>query len=137
MRHRHNQFDVAHTLSPDFFLGYLYTAAVADDTFVPDSLVLSAMTLPVLDRTKNSFTEETIHLRFVCPVVDGFWLGYLPVRTLENGFGRSQTYGNFRKVLFYFFVISKSHNTLVQRRLSLKMNELERCGKDARKKLCL
>ena len=76
MRYRHHQLDVAHTLSTYFFLGHLYTATVADDAFVTDTLVFTAMTLIVLYRAEYAFAEQTIALWLVGSVIDGLRLQY-------------------------------------------------------------
>ena len=65
VNHRHNQADVSHTFAAYFFLRYLYTAAVADDAFVTNTFVLSAVAFIVFYRTKNTFAEQTVAFGFV------------------------------------------------------------------------
>src|SRR5690606_24073802 len=57
MRYGHHQFDVSHTLTPHLLLGNLYATAVADDTLIANTLILSTMTFPVLHRAEDPFAE--------------------------------------------------------------------------------
>ena len=77
MSYGHNQLDVTHTLTTYFLLSNLYTATVADDTFITDTLVLTAMTLVILYRTEDALAEETVAFGFVGTIVDGFGLQHL------------------------------------------------------------
>jgi hypothetical protein len=79
MSHGDYEFDVAATFATHFLLGHLYTASIAGDTLVADTLVLSAVTLVVLDRTEDSLAEETVSLRFVCTIIDSLRLQHLAV----------------------------------------------------------
>ena len=74
MGNGHNQLDVSHPLAPDLLFCHFHTAPVANDSFITDPLVFSAMTFPILYRSKNAFTEQAITFRFIGPVVDGFGL---------------------------------------------------------------
>ena len=74
MSHGHNQLDVTHTLTAHLLLGYLHTTTVADDTFVTDALILTAVALIVLDRTEDALAEQTVTLGFISTVIDGFRL---------------------------------------------------------------
>ena len=107
MRYRHHQFDVAHALTTHLLLGNLYTTTVAHNALITDALVFAAMTFVVLGRTKNALAKQATHLRLVSTVVDGFGLGYLTVRTIEDGLGRSETNPDFRKVAFDFKLFLK------------------------------
>ena len=51
---------MSHTLTADAGLGNLNTASVADNTFVSDFLVFTAVTFPVLGRPENTFTEQAV-----------------------------------------------------------------------------
>ena len=79
MRYRHHQFDVPHALPAYFFLGYLNPTAIADNAFVADTLILTAVAFPVLYRPENTLAKQAAHLRLVGTVVDGFRLGYFTV----------------------------------------------------------
>ena len=52
------------TLSTNAGLGYLYAASVADDTFISDFLIFTAVTFPVFGWSENSFAVKTVALRF-------------------------------------------------------------------------
>ena len=107
--YRHHQLDVSATLATHFLLCYLNTASVADDTFVTNALVLATGTLVVACRTEDALTEQTVTLRLVGTIVDGFRLGYLAIRIFQNLLGRSETDGNLREIIFYFCIFLESH----------------------------
>ena len=60
MSYRYNQFDMPHTFTTHFLFSDFYTATIADNTFIAYSLVLTAVALIILDRTKYLFTEQAI-----------------------------------------------------------------------------
>ena len=90
------------TLTTNFLLCHLNTTTVTNDTLITDTLVLTAGTLIVLGRTEDALTEQTVTLRLIGTVVDGFRFGNLTEATLEDIFGRSKSDGNFRKITLYF-----------------------------------
>ena len=55
---------MADTLSADAGLGYLNAASVADHAFVSDFFIFTTMTFPVLARSEDALTEQTVALRF-------------------------------------------------------------------------
>ena len=65
MSHGHNQLDVSHTLTTYFFLGHFNTATVANDPFVTDPLVFTAMAFEILNRTEDALAEKSITLRLI------------------------------------------------------------------------
>ncbi len=81
---------MSHTLTADRGLGNLNTAAITDDALIADLLVLAAVTLPVLHRSKNALTEKSILLRLQRSVVDGLRLFYFTMGPLQNLLRRSQ-----------------------------------------------
>ena len=89
-------------LTTYLLLCHLYTTSVADDTLIANALVLAAMALIVLGRTKDTFAEETIALGLVSAVVDGFWLQHLTTAILEDFLWRSQADGNLGEIIFDF-----------------------------------
>ena len=91
MSYRHHQLDVTRTLATNFLLSHLYTATVAHDAFVADSLILTAVALVVSYRAENALTEETVALWLVGTVVDGFRLEHFTERIVEYRVGRGQT----------------------------------------------
>ena len=64
MRNRSRKLDVTHSFPSYFGFGNFYAATVADDTFISDSLILTAMAFPVLHRPENLFAEKTVFFRF-------------------------------------------------------------------------
>src|SRR5699024_10970440 len=60
VHHRNDQLDVTHSFPPYFFLCHFYSASITDDPLVSDSFIFSTVTLIILDRSENSFTEQTV-----------------------------------------------------------------------------
>ena len=58
-----SQFNVAHALTANLGTGNLNTTTVANLALMADTLVLTAMTLPVTSWSKDALTEQTILLR--------------------------------------------------------------------------
>ena len=82
------QLNVAHALTADLSLGHFNAAAVADLALVADALILTAVALPVLGRSKNALTVQAVALRLQGTVVDGlrlFDLAVAPVADLLRG----------------------------------------------------
>ncbi len=57
MHHRHHQLNVAHTLPAHLLFSYFHTTAVANNTLVTDTLVLTAGTFIVFYRPEYPFAE--------------------------------------------------------------------------------
>ena len=74
MRNRRSQLDVTHTLTTNFSLSYLNATLLTDHTTVLETLVLTAQAFVVLDRTKDTRTEQTVTFRLERAVVNGLWL---------------------------------------------------------------
>ncbi|KXA66867.1 hypothetical protein HMPREF3201_02321 [Megasphaera sp. MJR8396C] len=55
---------MAHPFTTDFGARDFDAAAIADDTFIPDTFIFTAMAFPVLRRPKNAFAEQPIPFRF-------------------------------------------------------------------------
>src|ERR1700722_12739713 len=72
--HRSGQLNVAHPLTPHLGPGDLDATALADDSLEPDSLVLTAVALPVPGRAEDLLAEEPVLLRLERAVVDRLWL---------------------------------------------------------------
>jgi hypothetical protein len=89
-----HQGDVPHAFATHFLLCYFNTAAVANNTFVTNTFVFTTVTFVVLYRTEDSFAEKSIALRLVCPVVDGFRLQDLTMRSFQNHLPEKQDYGD-------------------------------------------
>ena len=110
MSYGYHQLDVTATLTAYLLFGYLYTTTVTNDSFITDTLVLSAMTFIVLCGTKDALAEQTVAFRLVSTVIDGLGFEHLSVRILQDLFWRSQTNGNLSKVIFYLCFFLESHN---------------------------
>jgi len=109
MRNRHHQFDVAHTLPANLFLGYFNTTTVTDNTFVANPFVFTAVTFPVLYWPEDALAEQATHFRFVGPVIDRLRLCHLAVGTLQNRLRRRQTDRHAGKVAIEFLVLFERH----------------------------
>ncbi len=77
---------MAHPLTPHLFFGHFNTATVADNAFVADPFVLSAVAFIILHRTEDPFTEQPIPFRFVGTVVDRFRFQHLTAGALQYFF---------------------------------------------------
>ncbi len=75
---------MAHALATHLGARYLDATALADDALEADTLVLTAVALPVLGRTEDLLAEESVLLRTERAVVDGLGLLDLTVRPGAN-----------------------------------------------------
>ncbi|CCZ94522.1 predicted protein [Corallococcus sp. CAG:1435] len=85
------KFDVSHTFTTNLGFGNLNAALFAHYSFVTYSLVLTAVTFPVLDGSENSFAEQAVFFRFLSAVVDGFRLFDFAEGPFSYLFGRSNS----------------------------------------------
>ena len=99
MRHGRGQIDVAHALAAHFSAGNFYTALIANQTLVTYAFILTAMALPVFNRTKNALAEKSIALRFESSIVNSFGLLDFAERPFTNLFGRGKTYLHSLKII--------------------------------------
>ena len=109
MGNRCRQCDVSHTLTTNGGLGHLNTAAVTDDALIADLLILAAVALPVLDRSENALTEESVLLRLQRSVVDGLRLLHFAVGPLQNLIRRSQADLDRIKLNRLIYIIKLCH----------------------------
>ena len=91
MGYRCGQLNVTHSLSSHLGLRDFNAALVAYDAFVSDSLVFTAVALPVLCRSENPLAVKSVHLRLQGPVVDRFRLGDLTVGPASDLFRGSKS----------------------------------------------
>ena len=75
---------MAHTLTADLGLGDLDAAAITHLALVTDTLVLTAVALPVLGRSKNALAVQAVALRLQGAVVDGLRLFDLTVAPVAD-----------------------------------------------------
>ena len=66
----------------------LNAAAITNDPFVTYSFIFAAMAFIIFNRTKNLFTEKTVHFRFQSTIVDCFGSQDFTVRPGENSLRR-------------------------------------------------
>jgi len=74
MNYRNNQFDMSHTLTSYFFLGYFYTTTVTNNTLITDTLILTAIAFVVFYWTEYFFAKQTITFWLISTIVNGFRL---------------------------------------------------------------
>ena len=91
MGNRRSQLNVAHSFPAHFGTGNFHTTAITNFPFIPDSLILSAVALPILSRPKDAFTEKAVPFWFQSAVVDRLRLFNLTVRPFSDFFGRSKS----------------------------------------------
>jgi hypothetical protein len=84
MSYRGSQINMAKAFTADLGWYDFNTALFADDTAVLHTLVLTAVTLVVLGRTKDLGAKQAVTFRLEGPVVNGLRLFNLAKRTLTN-----------------------------------------------------
>ena len=89
MSNRHNELDMSGAFASYFFLGNFHAATVADDTFITDTFVLTAMAFVILNRAEDTFAEQSIAFGFVSTIVYCFRFKHLSVGSLEDFLRRS------------------------------------------------
>ena len=104
MRYWDGQLDMPHPFTTDFLLGHFHTATVADDAFITDSLIFSAMALVILGRPEDTLAEKTVAFRLVCPVVNGFRLQDFSGRPFIDFFWRRQADADLSEIAFDFII---------------------------------
>ena len=90
VRNGRSQLNVAHALTAHLGARYFYAAAVADFAFVTNAFIFSAVTLPVLLRSEDALTEQTVAFRLQGAVVDSFGFFYFAIAPLTDMIRRSQ-----------------------------------------------
>ncbi len=97
MSNGNNEVYVPHSLASYFLFGNFHTASVANDSFITDTFVLSAMAFKIFYWTENPFAEKAIPFRLIGTVVYGFRLEYLSTGSLQYLLGRRKPNGYFSK----------------------------------------
>src|SRR4051812_35050986 len=80
VRDGYGELDVTHALATDAAQGDFDAAAIADHSTVANSLVFTAVALPVLYWTEDALTEQAVFLWLERAVVDSLGLEYLAPR---------------------------------------------------------
>src|ERR1035437_6441389 len=101
MNNRNHQIDMSHAFSANFFLSYFHSATVANDSFIANTLVFSAVAFPILYRTEDTLAEQTITLVLVSAIVNCFRLCYFTVTPLQDLFRRCERNCNLGEVTFW------------------------------------
>ena len=117
MRYGHYKTDMSHALTTHFLLRYLHAATLADNAFVADTLVLTAVALIVLRRTEDTLAEQTITLRLIGTIVNRLRLQHLAARQLHNLIGRRQTNTYSGKTSSLAIILFESHTNLTNLQL--------------------
>ena len=106
---------MTHTLSADAGFGNLNATFIADNAFVTNLLIFTAVTFPVLARSENSFTEQAILFRFQSTVIDGFRFLYFTSGPFTNHFRRCKSDFDGIKInwLFCWLIIHIRHRLLL------------------------
>ena len=76
MHNRCSQFDVAHALAANFGTGDFNATTLTNNSLKANTLVFTAVALPVTGWSENLFTEKTIFFGSQCAVVNCLWLFY-------------------------------------------------------------
>jgi hypothetical protein len=108
--YRYSEFNVTHSLSTHLLLSNFNSTAIADDTTITDSLILTAVALVVFSRTEDLLTEKSVSLRLISPIVDGFWLQYLSRRPFFDVFWRSKSDTDPFEIAFNLVFFAKSRH---------------------------
>ncbi len=67
---------MTHTLTTYNSARHFDTTLIADDAIVSNPFVLTTITFPILRRTENFLTKQSIRLITLSTVVNCFWLGH-------------------------------------------------------------
>ena len=90
MRYRSNELNVTHALTTNDGASDFHTTLVTNNALVTDALVLTAVTLVITLRTKDLLIEESVLLRTLGTIVNGFRLRDLTARPREDAFRRRE-----------------------------------------------
>src|SRR5665213_204242 len=84
MHDGHRELDVPESLAAHGFRRHLDAAAVADDAFVANAFVFSAIAFPIARRAKDFLAKESIFFRAVRAVVDRLRFRHLAVTAVQG-----------------------------------------------------
>jgi hypothetical protein len=84
------------------------------------------MAFIVFGRPENPFAEQASHFGLEGPVIDGFWLGNLTVRPVEDRLRRSQANGNAFEIAAYLLFFFDKHIVLQNRPFKRQINKERR-----------
>ncbi len=92
---------MGHPVPSDFRGNDFHAAFFTDNAPVLHPLVLAAVALKILDRSKYLGTEQTVSFRLEGSVIDGFGFFHFPERPASNGFRRGHGYPDPLQVLTF------------------------------------
>src|SRR3989338_3081062 len=90
MTNRSGKLNVAHSFSADNGTGNLNAAFFANDAFVANASVFSAVTFKIFIRPEDFLVKQTVAFAPLGSVIDCFRLGDFPVRPLPDAVRRSE-----------------------------------------------
>ena len=82
--HGNDELYMSRTLSPHLLFRHLDPATVADDAFVADAFVFSAIAFVVLHRPEDALAEQSVAFGLVRAVINRLGLENLTVGVLQN-----------------------------------------------------
>ena len=100
MGNGNGQLNVAHSLATDAGDGDLDAAAIADDVFILDALILPAGALVIANRAENLLAEEAAWLGLEGAVVDRLGILHLAARPVADGLWRCDGDGDAVEGIF-------------------------------------
>ncbi len=100
MGNRRCQFDMTHALATNLEMGDFDTAAVADDTLVPDGFEFAAVAFPLFRRAEDSFAEEAVLFRPEGAVIDGLGFFHLAVAPRPDHVRAGESYHYIVEILY-------------------------------------
>ena len=100
---------MTHTFTSDLSLSNLNSASITYYAFISYSFIFTTMTLPVLCRSENSFTEKTVPFGFKCSVVYRFRFFYFTMTPFTYFLRRSQA--DLYRIKYYALLCILLHLT--------------------------
>ena len=93
---------MTHSFPTNAGVSNFYTTLIANDTFVANSFILTAITFPIFDWAKDAFIKKAVFFGPQGAVVNCFRLGNLAVRPEFYGIRGSQFNLKTVKVVYVF-----------------------------------
>ena len=108
MSNWNDELNMSHPFATYFLFRNLNTTTVADNAFITNTFVFTAMAFIVFYRTEYTFTKQTVTLRLVCTIVDGFKTSPLEFSKISSG--DANPIEIFEKLLFILLSFLKAIN---------------------------
>ena len=100
MRDRSRQLNMPHAFTANFGTRNFNSATIADNAFITDTLIFTAMALPIARRAEYALAEKPVALWFQRTIIDGFRLLYFAIRPFANLFRRCKTNPHGIKIIY-------------------------------------